>query len=48
MLKDKWINIRCTDQEREELTKDAHAHDMTVAEYIRFLVEEKRKEEKNC
>ena len=42
--KDKWINIRCTEQERQDITEQAKANNMSVAEYIRYLVAKERKE----
>jgi predicted DNA binding CopG/RHH family protein len=44
MTKDKWINIRCTEQERQDITKQAKEHNMSVAEFIRYLVAKERKE----
>ena len=44
MTKDKWINIRCTEQERQDITEQANEHNMNVAEYIRYLVAKERKE----
>ena len=44
MTKDKWINIRCTEQERQDITEQAKEHNMSVAEYIRYLVAKERKE----
>ena len=44
MTKDKWINIRCTEQERQDITEQAKEHDMSVASYIRYLVAKERKE----
>ena len=44
MNKDKWINIRCTEQERQDITEQAKEHNMSVAEYIRYLVAKERKE----
>jgi hypothetical protein len=44
MTKDKWINIRCTEQERQDITEQAKANNMSVAEYIRYLVAKERKE----
>lgn len=38
MTKDKWINIRCTEQERQNITEQAKANNMSVAQYIRYLV----------
>jgi predicted DNA binding CopG/RHH family protein len=43
-MKDKWINIRCTEQERQDITEQAKANNMSVAEYIRYLVAKERKE----
>ena len=42
--KDKWINIRCTEQERQDITEQAKKHDMSVAQFIRYLVAKERKE----
>ena len=44
MTKDKWINIRCTEQERQDITEQAKEHDMSVAQFIRHLVAKERKE----
>lgn len=44
MTKDKWINIRCTEQERQDITEQAKQYDMSVAQYIRYLVAKERKE----
>ena len=44
MTKDKWINIRCTEQERQDITEQAKANSMSVAEYIRYLVAKEREE----
>jgi hypothetical protein len=44
MTKDKWINIRCTEQERQDITEQAKQYDMSVASYIRYLVAKERKE----
>ena len=46
--KDKWINIRCTEQERQDITEQAKEHDMSVASYIRYLVAKERKEKNNA
>ena len=43
-IKDKWINIRCTEQERQDITEQAKEHDMSVAEFLRYLVAKERKE----
>lgn len=42
MTKDKWINIRCTEQERQDITEQAKSNNMSVAEYIRYLVAKER------
>lgn len=48
MTKDKWINIRCTEQERQDITERAKQHKMPVAKFIFWLIEKQRKEdEKN-
>lgn len=47
MTKDKWINIRCTEQERQDITEQAKANNMSVAQYIRYLVAKERKEREN-
>ena len=44
MTKDKWINIRCTEQERQDITEQAKANNMSVAEFFRYLVAKERKE----
>ncbi len=44
MSKDKWINIRCTEQERQDITEQAKKHNMSVAQFIRYLVAKERKE----
>ena len=43
-MKDKWINIRCTEKERQDITEQAKANNMSVAEYIRYLVAKEREE----
>ena len=47
MTKDKWINIRCTEHERQDITKQAKSNNMSVAEYIRYLVAKEREEKRN-
>lgn len=47
MTKDKWINIRCTEQERQDIAEQAKQHDMSVAQFIRYLVAKERKEREN-
>ena len=43
-MKDKWINIRCTEQERQDITEQAKEHNMNVAEFIRYIVAKEREE----
>lgn len=47
MNKDKWINIRCTEQERQDITEQAKANNMSVAEFFRYLAAKERKEKRN-
>ena len=42
MTKDKWINIRCTERERQDITAQAKEHDMSVSRFIRYLVAKER------
>ena len=42
--KDKFINIRCTEEERKEWSELAKSYDMTVADFLRYLVAKERKE----
>ena len=44
MTKNKWINIRCTEQERQDIIEQAKANNMRVASYIRYLVAKEREE----
>lgn len=44
-MKDKWINIRCTEQERRDITELAKQHNMSVAKFIFWLIEKQRKED---
>ena len=44
MKKDKWIIIRCTEQERQDITEQAKVNNMSVAKYIRYLVAKEREE----
>ena len=45
--KDKFINIRCTEEERKEWSELAKSYDMTVADFLRYLVAKERKEREN-
>lgn len=42
-----WINFRSTEEEKERLKKDAHRHEMTVTEYLKWLIEREREVKKN-
>ena len=44
MTKDKWIIIRCTEQERQDITEQANEHNMSVAQYIRYLIAKERED----
>lgn len=42
-LKDKILrNIKLTEDENKQLVLDAHAHNMNVSEYIRWLIAKER------
>ena len=43
-LKDKWINIRCTEPQRKDVTELAKERDMKVSELFWHLVAKERKE----
>lgn len=47
MEKKVWINFRSTEEEKERLKKDAHRHEMTVTEYLKWLIEREREVMKN-
>jgi hypothetical protein len=47
MTKDKWINIRCSEKERRDITEQAKSNNMSVAEFFRYLVAKERKEKSN-
>lgn len=40
-----WINFRATKEERERLRKDAHRHEMTMTEYVKWLIDKQRNED---
>jgi hypothetical protein len=44
MTKDKWINIRCTQEQREDVTELAKQCNMAVSELFWYLVAKERKE----
>lgn len=37
--KDKWIKIRCTERDREYIKQKAKEKDMSISEYIRYLLQ---------
>ena len=37
-------NIKLTEEENQQLKRDAYAHGVNVSEYIRWLVEKERRE----
>ena len=47
-----WVNFKVKEGEREKLKNDAHAHRMNISEYLRWLIDKQRKEDKenerNC
>ena len=45
---DKWQNFKITEEERQQLKEDAHAHRMNISEYLRFLVEKERERMNNA
>ena len=47
MTKDKWINIRCTEEQRQDVTELAKECDMAVSELFWYLVAKERKEKSN-
>ena len=42
--KDKWINIRCTEEQRQDVTELAKECNMAVSELFWYLVAKERKE----
>ena len=44
MVKDKWINIRCTEEQRQDVTEFAKECNMAVSEFFWYLVAKERKE----
>ena len=44
MTKDKWINIRCTEEQRQDVTEFAKECNMAVSEFFWYLVAKERKE----
>ena len=44
-IKDKWINIRCTEQERQDIMELANKHSMHVSKFIFWLIDKQRKED---
>ena len=45
MTKDKWINIRCTEEQREDVTELAKERNMAGSEFFWYLVAKERKEQ---
>ena len=43
-MKPKYIMIQATEQEKDEIKRDAHAHRMNISEYLRFLIEKERQD----
>ena len=41
-MKPKYIMIQATEIEKDEIKRDAHAHNMNVSEYIRHLLLKER------
>lgn len=41
------LGIRLTPEEKAQLKREAHQHEMNVSEYIRYLIEKERDEMKN-
>ena len=41
----KYILVKTNDEEKAQLKKDAHRHEMNISEYIRWLIEKQRKED---
>ena len=37
------VQIKMEPAEREQLKHDAHQHDMNVSEYVRWLIQQERK-----
>ncbi len=42
-----WVNFKVEEGERERLKDDAYSHRMNISEYLRFLIEKERKEQRN-
>ena len=47
MTKDKWINIRCAEEQRQDVTEFAKECNMAVSEFFWYLVAKERKEKSN-
>ena len=43
---DKQIIFRLSEEEKKKLVSDAHKHEMTRSDYLRFLIRSNHKEEK--
>lgn len=46
MPKNKWINIRCTEQERAEINEIAARHNMSVSQLFFMLLAQLKQEER--
>ena len=44
MTKDKWINIRCTEEQRQDVAEVAKKCNMPVSKLFWYLVAKERKE----
>lgn len=42
-----WVNFRVTVEEKAQLKKDAHKHEMTVTEYLKWLIGKEREVKEN-
>ena len=47
MTKDKWINIRCTEEQRKDVTEFAKECNMAVSELFWYLVAKEREDKSN-
>jgi hypothetical protein len=43
----KYIMVKATEQEKEQLKKDAHRHEKNISDYIRWLIDKQRKEDES-
>ena len=47
MAKEELILLRCDNEEKQQIKRDAEEHGKCISEYIRHLVEKERKEREN-